>query len=202
MRPHGCGGGREGREGRKALFAMAMGGRSRFGSGPWGGGENWGGHHRGPRGRGRFFGSGELRLVLLSLIAEQPRHGYELIKSIEELTGGNYAPSPGVVYPTLSLLADEGMAEEQADGTSRKAFAATDAGRAELAERAEEAARIAARLKGLGENEPQASPVVGRAIANLMAALRGRAASGGFDRDTAHQVADILDDAARRIERL
>src|SRR5687768_880554 len=67
----------------------------------------------GRRGRGRrMFGSGELRLVLLKLIADEPRHGYDLIKAVEELTGGEYAPSPGVVYPTLTLLQDMGLIEE------------------------------------------------------------------------------------------
>lgn len=207
MRSDECGGGPgfgRGRLGPKALLAMAMGGRGRFGHGPWwGGGDDWGGARRGgPRGRGRLFGSGELRLVLLSLIAESPRHGYELIKAIEELTGGAYAPSPGVVYPTLSLMADEGVAEEQADGASRKAFAASAAGRDELAERSEEVEALLGRLKGLGQSEPQASPAIGRAIANLMVALRSRAAAEGFDRDTAHAIADILDEAARKVERL
>ena len=87
---------------------------------------NWGPFHfdfgdeggRGGRGRGRrarrMFESGELRLVLLKLIADEPRHGYDLIRAIEELTGGEYAPSPGVVYPTLTLLQDMGLIEEAA----------------------------------------------------------------------------------------
>ena len=61
-----------------------------------------------------MFESGELRLVLLKLIADEPRHGYDLIRAIEELTGGEYAPSPGVVYPTLTLLQDMGLIEEAA----------------------------------------------------------------------------------------
>ena len=149
-----------------------------------------------------MFGTGELRLVLLHLIAEQPRHGYELIKAIEELTGGTYAPSPGVVYPTLSLMNDEGSAEEQASEGSRKAYAATAEGRAEIKARADEAAALLERLKGLAEAEPHSAPPIGRAIANLMAALRSRAMSGDFSKELVHQVAEILDDAARRIERL
>ena len=67
--------------------------------------------------RKRMFEGGELRLVLLKLIADQPRHGYELIKAIEEMTDGEYAPSPGVVYPTLTMLEDMGLiAEEQVQG--------------------------------------------------------------------------------------
>ena len=150
-----------------------------------------------------MFGPGELRLVLLALIAETPRHGYELIKGIEELTGGNYAPSPGVVYPTLSLLTDEGMAEELAGEGSRKAYTATEAGRAELAGRTEEFAALVERLKGLADREDRhGSPPIRRAMGNLFAAVRNRAADAGFDRETVHQIADILDEAARKVERL
>src|SRR3982751_4377356 len=72
---------------------------------PWG----HGGHGRGGRsGLARFFAQGDLRLVILHLIAEKPRHGYELIKAIEERVAGAYSPSPGVVYPTLTLLEELG----------------------------------------------------------------------------------------------
>ena len=62
--------------------------------------------------RGRMFGSGELRLALLALINEEPRHGYELIRAIEDMTGGGYAPSPGAVYPTLQMLEEEGQIKQ------------------------------------------------------------------------------------------
>ena len=86
----------------------------------------------------RMFESGELRLVLLKLIADEPRHGYDLIRAIEELTGGEYAPSPGVVYPTLTLLQDMGLIEEAAGEGARKPFPVTDEGRAHLEEKAAE----------------------------------------------------------------
>lgn len=176
--------------------------------GPRGGrGGRGGGGHRGggPRGGGRrrMFASGELRLLLLHLVAQQPRHGYELIKAIEELAGGDYAPSPGVVYPTLSLLLDEAaIAETEGEGP-RKAFAATDAGRAELAIRNVEAEALIDRLKGLAqERQRHDSPPIRRAVDNLFSALRHRAMAGGFDTETGHKIADILDEAARKIERL
>src|SRR5471032_3701859 len=78
----------------------------------WGGrmGERHGPHGRHRGGRvGRFLEHGDLRFVVLAMIAEQPRHGYELIKELEDRTGGAYRPSPGVIYPTLSLLEDEGF---------------------------------------------------------------------------------------------
>jgi len=201
MHIHGCG--RHGRA-KWAMAAMAYGngrGRNRYFGDGWGGHGDRGGFG-GRGGRGRVFGSGQLRLVLLRLIADESRHGYELIKAIEEMTGGNYAPSPGVVYPTLSLLTDEGVVSESADGT-RKAYAITETGSAELAERSDEADALIARLKGLGEEgERHRAPPIARASANLFAALRGRARSGDFDKDTIHAIAEILDEAAQRIERL
>lgn len=71
-------------------------------------------------GRRRVFDSAEFRLVLLKLIADQPRHGYELIRAIEDLTGGSYVPSPGMIYPTLTLLLDMGhIAEAKSESTLR-----------------------------------------------------------------------------------
>src|ERR1700712_4602214 len=168
MRNHECGhGGREhghgrgfGREfglGAKVAMMAMRGGRGGFGGGRGGffgggdGDEGFGGgrgHGRG-RGRARMFGSGELRLLLLKLIAEQSRHGYELIKAIEDLTGGEYAPSPGVVYPTLSLLVDEGKIAEAALDGPRKAFTVTEDGTAELETRGDEAGALVQRLGAL-----------------------------------------------------
>jgi DNA-binding PadR family transcriptional regulator len=150
-----------------------------------------------------MFAPGELRLLLLSLIADASRHGYELIKTIEELTGGRYAPSPGVVYPTLSLLLDEGAIEEVGEGAPRRAFTATAMGRAELAERGEEAEQLLSRLRVLAAEGPgDVAPPIVRATANLMAALRGRLSAGELNRETIHAIAEILDEAARRVERL
>ncbi|KPF89606.1 PadR family transcriptional regulator [Novosphingobium sp. AAP93] len=197
-------------------FGGGFGGWGHRGGG-WGGGfggEDWddeGPGFGGRRGRhggrgGRMFGPGELRLLLLLLLDEQDRHGYELIKAIEELAAGAYAPSPGVVYPTLSLLVDEGMIAEVPGEGARKAFTITDTGRAELAPRLEEAKAIVQRLGDFGKARADAegrtgSPPLRRAMANLMIALRHRAGRG-LDEPTAHQIADILDEAARKIERL
>ena len=207
MRMHGCNEGSRGRGPGWPMMAMMMGGRGRGRGGAW----EWSfgdGDRSGPRGggrrgpRGRMFAGGELRLLLLKLIGDETRHGYELIKAIEELTGGNYAPSPGVVYPTLSLLLDEGMIEEKADASPRKAFAITAEGEVELSSRSEEAEALVTRLIALNEeDDAHRAPPIGRAVGNLFAALRGRAQSG-FDSETVHQVAEILDEAARKIERL
>src|SRR3954467_15601285 len=89
------------------------------------------GRHRGGR-IGRFLEHGDLRFLVLALLAEQPRHGYELIKELEDRTGGAYRPSPGVIYPTLALLEDEGFIAPSAGDSARKLFEVTDAGREAL----------------------------------------------------------------------
>ena len=154
-----------------------------------------------------MFGSGELRLLLLRLIADESRHGYELIKAIEELTGGEYAPSPGVVYPTLSLLVDEGkIAETPGTGESaaraRRSPPPTRAS-PNSTDRDEEAKALIGRLTALAHDRGESeSPPIRRAVANLFIALRQTARSGEFDTETAHAIAEILDEAARKIERL
>jgi DNA-binding PadR family transcriptional regulator len=85
-------------------------------------------------GGGRIFGPGDLRLMLLSLIAEKPRHGYELIKEIEQKFGGAYSPSPGSIYPTLTLLEELEQVRASASDGARKLFEITDQGRAFLDE--------------------------------------------------------------------
>ncbi|GAC1583656.1 MAG: hypothetical protein NVS3B5_18270 [Sphingomicrobium sp.] len=150
-----------------------------------------------------MFGSGELRLVLLKLIADEPRHGYDLIRAIEERTGGQYAPSPGVIYPTLTMLQDMGLIEEQAAEGSRKKFAVTDDGRTHLEENASDVVALFERLDEAKPREGRdGGPPIGRAIGNLMAALRTRVAHDGFDDALVHEVTAILDEAAQRIERL
>ena len=192
----------------EALMAM-RGGRGWQGSwGPfsfdfnddgWSGG---GGARRGRRAR-RMFESGELRLVLLKLIADEPRHGFDLIRAIEELTGGEYAPSPGVVYPTLTLLQDMGLIDEAPGEGPRKSFQVTDEGRAHLDERADEVDGLFDRLHDLKpRSENTAGPAIGRAVKNLMTALGHRLKREGFDEELFLEVAAILDEAAQKIERV
>ncbi len=150
-----------------------------------------------------MFGAGELRLVLLKLIADEPRHGYDLIRAIEDLTGGEYAPSPGVVYPTLTLLQDMGLIEEAPGEGPRKPFQVTDEGRKHLEEREEEVEALFARLRDLAPSgENAAGPAIGRAVKNLMTALGHRLKREGFDEDVFLEIAAILDEAAQKIERV
>ena len=194
--------------GRRGRHAGGRGGSFRFGpfdfdfdfeNGAGRGG--WGG--RRGRERKRMFGGGELRLVLLKLIADQPRHGYELIKAIEELTGGEYAPSPGIVYPTLTMLEDMGLIAEAKSKDTKKVFEATEEGRAHLEENSAEVEELIGRLEGHGHHRRKGQrPEIGRAIGNLMTALRNRIAHDGWNEQLLDEVVDILDEAAQRIERV
>ncbi len=202
-----CGPGRsEGRQHRGIRFGP-RGFHIDFGNGFGDGfgdsfGPGRGGRGGGPRGRRRMFESGELRLVLLKLITDEPRHGYQLIKAIEELTEGDYAPSPGVVYPTLTLLEDMGLIAEKKSKDAKKVFEATPDGVTHLAENAAEVAELIERLEGHGKKTRHGQrPEIGRAIGNLMTALRNRVAHDGWNETLLEEVIDILDDAAQRIER-
>ena len=172
--------------------------------GGWSGGAPWGDESEGRRGRSRrVFDAEELRLVLLKLVSEQPRHGYDLIRAIEELTGGAYSPSPGVVYPTLTLLSEMGhIREDQSEG-SRKTYAVTPEGQAFLDARKTEVAALMARLAELASERARfdGAPVK-RAMMNLRAVLMNRLGHDAPSPELMHQVTAIIDDAAQRIERL
>src|SRR5919106_98534 len=94
----------------------------------------------------KLFGHGDLRLWLLKLLAERPRHGYDIIAGLEEQFLGLYSPSPGTVYPRLSALEQEGLIEVEREDEGRKVFRLTDLGRKELDERREELSDLAERL--------------------------------------------------------
>jgi DNA-binding PadR family transcriptional regulator len=98
---------------------------------------------------GRMLATGDLRLIALALIAEQPRHGYEIIKVLEEKTAGWYSPSPGIVYPTLTYLEEAGYVTAQADG-AKKLYTITDEGRAYLDENRDFVDAVLERLGKLG----------------------------------------------------
>ncbi len=159
------------------------------------------GRHGGPR--RRVFDGGELRLVLLRLIGDQPRHGYDLIRAIEERTGGAYAPSPGVVYPTLTMLGDMGLIEDAPSEGTRKLFAVTAEGQRVLEEKAEEIAVLMARLDQLGEmRERTEGSSIRRAVHNLRTVLRMKLGDEKVSDDLIHDAVALIDEAARKIERL
>ena len=88
----------------------------------------------GPFGGSRIFDQGDLKYVILRLLDEKPRHGYEIIKEIEDRFGGMYSPSPGTVYPTLTMLEDLGYARVTPEESGKKIYEITDEGRKHLAE--------------------------------------------------------------------
>jgi len=181
----------------------------RFARGDYGHDDREAGHHRhgrggggGRSGLGRFFAHGDLRLVILQLIAEKPRHGYEIIKAIEEQVGGAYSPSPGVIYPTLTLLEELGHVTVSTGDGAKKLHTITPEGQAYL-----EAYRPA--LDALRARMAEASRVYGggppapimRAMENLKLALRLRLGRGPLEEAQVNAVAAALDAAATSIER-
>lgn len=160
----------------------------------------WGGHRHG--GGGRMFGQGDLRYVVLALIAEQPRHGYEIIKEIETRAGGAYAPSPGVIYPLLTMLEEMGLARLDASEGAKKRYAITPEGEADLAGNKAAVEHLFARMAAVRESAGSGRPPqVVRAIENLRLALQLRLERGSLTEDQAQAIAAAIDAAATAIER-
>ena len=153
----------------------------------------------GRRGGGRMFGHGDLKLLLLALIEQQPRHGYELIRIIEDMFHGHYSPSPGAIYPTLTMLEELGYAEVESEQGNRKLYAITDAGRAYLDENRAEVDAVTARTEHSARMAAKmAAPMaVRKAMHALKHALLMRSAT--WDKAEAQRVAAILERAATDI---
>ncbi|MEH3119069.1 MAG: PadR family transcriptional regulator [Methylorubrum populi] len=158
---------------------------------------------RGGRGGlGRFFAHGDLRLVILHLIAEKPRHGYEIIKAIEEQVGGAYSPSPGTIYPTLTLLEELGHVTVSEGEGAKKLHTITEEGRAYLeAQRAVLDPLLARMAEAARTHGGGPAPQVVRAMENLKLALRLRLGRGPLSEDAINAVAAAIDAAATAVER-
>ncbi|WP_321490611.1 PadR family transcriptional regulator [uncultured Hyphomonas sp.] len=160
------------------------------------------GRGQGGRGRRRPLDHGDLRLLILKLISEAPRHGYDIIREIEARTGGAYVPSPGVIYPALEALLDLGWVEAEADG-SRRSFKLSGEGRAELEAEAETLERIEQRLADLLDSDRPEDPFdVRGAMWRLRHAVREAVQAHPDDIDRRKAVADILTEAQERISKL
>jgi len=155
--------------------------------------------------RGKRFAGEDLRLMVLCLIEGEPHHGYQLIRSFAARSADAYTPSPGILYPMLTLLADMGLVQEvAAEGSgSRRSYGLTEAGLAELDANRERLEALFTRLAGLGDSASRtdAGPVR-RAMMNLRTATVQRLGREGASDDLAFEVAAILDEAAQKIERL
>jgi DNA-binding PadR family transcriptional regulator len=150
----------------------------------------------------RFFAHGDLRLVILRLIADKPRHGYEIIKEIEERVAGAYSPSPGVIYPTLTLLEELGYVAVTPGEGARKLHEITDAGRAFLTANGPAVEALFARMTEANQARGgSTAPQIVRAMENLKLALRLRLGRGPLTGDQVAAVAAALDAAAMGVER-
>jgi DNA-binding PadR family transcriptional regulator len=184
------------------------GGRHECGSRERGGGfgrgrDGFGGGGFGPGGFGgrgqRMFGHGDLRLVLLALISEKPRHGYDLIRAIEEKFGGAYAPSPGAVYPTLTLLVEQDHLQSEEVGGGKKLYTITAEGLAFLAENKAAVEGVMARMDLAAQafSNHSTPDSVREAFHTLRHSLHMRA--GPWTEAEATRIRAILEMAARDI---
>ena len=170
-------------------------------------GDFWG--PGGPRGRGwkaragRVFEQGDLKYVILRLLAEKPRHGYEIIKELEERFGGSYAPSPGTVYPTLTMLEDLGYARAMPEEGGRKIYEITDEGRKHLEEHSATVDDIFERIAKFVEgffDAPMSD--LKRSMASLGRATFYVASRSPNDRERLAKISEILKRAAADIDKL
>ena len=152
-------------------------------------------------GRERMFDGGDLQLIILDQLSKKPSYGYELIKEIEERMAGGYAPSPGVVYPTLTMLEERGFTEVVSSEGNRKVYGVTDAGKQELEANAARLRNIAERIEDSGERFGRLrSQQVMRAFRNLGEAVRGRMFRGDLTPEQIAKIAEAIDTAARAID--
>lgn len=166
------------------------------------GNSNEGHHHSGGR-RQRFFGHGELRLVILHLLAHNASHGYELIKEIETLTQGNYTPSAGVIYPTLDFLQDQQLIAISDEESGRRKIAITAEGLRWLEENQTQLAQIQARIKARNVGyQLRRDPQMKRALENFKAVLDLRVNQGELSATQLKQIIGIIDRAALDISQL
>ena len=195
---------------REGRWAAGRGWRRRHG---FGGGERHGFGGGDMIRAGRMLATGDLRLIALALIAEQPRHGYEIIKVLEEKTAGWYSPSPGIVYPTLTFLEEAGYVTAQTEG-AKKLYTITDEGRAYLDQNRDFVDAVLERLAKIGskiarvrrrfgrdedEDDRRGLPTLVRAaLENLREVAHERLAN---DADAEAKLVEILARAAQEMKK-
>lgn len=199
---HGPGEGRGGKgfgHGKGPGMGMGRGRGAGFGRGA--DNEEEHGHGRGRSPIGRLIAHGNLHLLILHLIREQPRHGYDTIRTIEEMTGSAYVPSPGTIYPAFSMLEDQGfIAPEESEG-SKKSYAVTDEGKAYLDENADALKNLLERIEKAAKNAPAEAPEkIVKAMKKLKSVLGQRLEQGSLSEEDIARVAGALDAAAKDIE--
>lgn len=163
---------------------------------PAGGSAGW------QRPSARLFHQGDLRLIVLRLVSESPRHGYDLIRAIEEASLGVYRPSAGAIYPVLAGLEADGFVEVRESENGRRTHRITPSGRAQLDARAAEMKSIDARLGRLRSySDDDQVRQIRRSMDNLKAGLRLRLSRHPLGEAEIHRIVDAIDAAATAVER-
>ncbi|HEX3986593.1 MAG TPA: PadR family transcriptional regulator [Acidobacteriaceae bacterium] len=168
--------------------------RHGWGPGPWPG---FGG------GRERLFDAGDIRLVILKLLSEQPSYGYLLMKTMEERLAGGYTPSAGVIYPTLTLLEEEGLTVSSTSEGNKKIYSLTPDGLAFLEQNKERVAALFERLEEAGDEFRRGrSPEIMKAFMNLRGAVMARVARGNATPEQMRRIIEAIDAAAKTVDQL
>jgi DNA-binding PadR family transcriptional regulator len=170
--------------------------RSFFGFGDHEHGQPWGF-------RRRFFEAGEVRIALLSLLKDGPKHGYELMKELEARSGGLYRASAGTVYPNLQLLEDQGLVRAEVKDDGKRVYAITDEGREELKKHGDATERIWNRASAWGDWSQAMSPGAMEVWGPLMRVMRSAiAAAGPGDQPKIEKLRATLNKTADEIDKL
>lgn len=178
-----------------------FGGRGRSGFERFGGWRR-GGFERGFGGRERLFDAGDLKMVILKLLSEQPSYGYQLMKTMEERLAGGYTPSAGVIYPTLTMLEEEGLATSTTQD-NKKVYSVTDAGREYLKANAARAQELFERIDEASKSfERGRAPELMRAFEDLGHAVRTRCSRNSVTPKLLRDIADVIHGAAKAIDEL
>jgi DNA-binding PadR family transcriptional regulator len=175
----------------------------RGGTGRGFGGRGRGGFDRGfGEGRGRLFDAGDVKLVILKLLSEEPAYGYQLIKTMEQRLSGGYTPSAGVIYPTLTMLEVEGLAISSAEN-NKKVYSLTPEGVAYLEANQTQVGELFARLKEAGRSfERGRSPEIMKAFMNLRGAVVARVSRESVKPEQIKKITDAINAAAKAIDEL
>nr|WP_274922017.1 PadR family transcriptional regulator [Providencia sp. G1(2023)] len=169
-------------------------------------GHGHGGERQRGRGRGkglrRLFDHGDLHIMVLSLVAKKPSYGYEIIKDIQEASNGLYVPSPGVIYPTLTLLEEQGFLESQIVERNRKSFTITPEGASHLAQNKDIEVVIARKLAKARDMQQGGNLAedIEMAVSRFKALLRHKMVLKQLNEEQTRQIASIINDAVKQIE--
>lgn len=154
-------------------------------------------------GRERLFDPGDIKLVVLKLLSEQPSYGYQLIKTMEERLAGGYTPSAGVIYPTLTLLEEEGLASASTSESNKKVYTLTSEGAAFLKANKDRVDELFERLEETGRGFRHGrSPEIMKAMGNLRGAILARVFRGNATPEQIQKITDALNAAAKTIDEL